>query len=297
MRAKFINEKFEEDSDPIKDLGIGLWGVREFDTFVEAAKFFVDAIQHLSKGMFTSREELKQYIIDMHNKKWYTGNKSLLRACKNYLDGFNGLYPPIYIKEMSDQYNKSSSKLIYIKELRDAVKNETKAREDSMYESLNEKFEEDSDPIYDLGIGIPYVFPDICKSILENDDLKLFFTVVYNKTALYTDNKSKSYFFHIYLNMPRTASFPDYCSNESLKEYVEDILFKKLNYKNIFIDVHLLGNFRHRFPDIDTDEKILSKTPTIYCDINFSIKEHIKENHIKVQRDHDNLNKLKIEIK
>lgn len=38
MRAKFVNEKFTEGGDPIKDMGIGVFVKRTFDTPEKAAK-------------------------------------------------------------------------------------------------------------------------------------------------------------------------------------------------------------------------------------------------------------------
>jgi len=38
MRAKFINEKFKENSDPIKDMGIGVNSVKEAKKFKEETR-------------------------------------------------------------------------------------------------------------------------------------------------------------------------------------------------------------------------------------------------------------------
>jgi hypothetical protein len=83
MRAKFINEKFEKDSDPIKDLGIGMIKFYR-NKFIEKGQ--MDSIEG-SKQYFASEDypqesftiyKILQYIVT-HN---ITGYEKLAKAAK-----------------------------------------------------------------------------------------------------------------------------------------------------------------------------------------------------------------------
>ena len=69
MRAKFIYEKFTQDSDPVKDLGIGLYAIHNFSTIKQAAKFLVDALQNI-----TGESDLKKFL-DLSNGGGYINSK------------------------------------------------------------------------------------------------------------------------------------------------------------------------------------------------------------------------------
>ena len=158
---------------------------------------------------------------------------------------------------------------------------------------VNEKFTEDSDPIHDMGIGIGNIFPEICKSILEEDKNKIFFTIHFIHSDIIYFDKSNKYII-IHLNIPKLHDQTEFHTNEALKNYIEKI-FKIKNYDNIFTEIHIQGKFLYYFIDVDTDEKILSRSPQIYCKINPTIK--IKDNYIEIQRDHRDLNVLKVNTK
>ena len=159
-------------------------------------------------------------------------------------------------------------------------------------EILYEKFSQDSDPVYDLGIGVAAAFPEICKSILEHDKHKLFFTVSYKAFGFYT--KLNKYFFQIYLNVPRVSSqFKEYHNNEILKKYVKDII-SKLGYESIFTDVIITGKFTYYHADYhaEDDTPISRESPNIYCSLNTNI--HINKKEIKAQRVGWDLDKINI---
>jgi hypothetical protein len=137
---KSVNEKFTEDSDPINDLGIGILHRRKFDTVKEAAEFYVEHINLLSKGMFKSKEDLKEYLSGI-GKGNYSETRSLLRAVKNFVDGYDGEFKNLVIKEI-DEWNK----LQYVIRLRNAIR--------EIFDFIDEAFTADSDPIRDMGIGI-----------------------------------------------------------------------------------------------------------------------------------------------
>lgn len=118
MRAKFIYEKFKQDSDPTKDMGIGLY-------YFDIEYFKTDDLKEEVKKE-SLEYKLEYEILDdysSYTKVRYTGTKSNL------------------IKLIKNTFYSSA-----IQQNIDAIKPIT--------ESLNEKFSENSsDPIKDLGIG------------------------------------------------------------------------------------------------------------------------------------------------
>lgn len=120
MRAKYIFEKFKEDSDPINDLGIGNY-------YFDIEYYTVYDLQNeLIKE--TNRYKIKFKIIketDTYTTVRYIGPKNnLLNFIKNEWNNY-----------------------IYAKEITNRIKHLSK--------SVNEKFKEHSDPIQDLNIGLP----------------------------------------------------------------------------------------------------------------------------------------------
>lgn len=152
-------------------------------------------------------------------------------------------------------------------------------------EHINEKFIEDSDPVHDMGVGVGSYFEKICKSLLENDKDKIFFTIQYMRNYK-VDNLE---YVRIHINEPRMNDFKDLQSNDALRNYIKEII-AGLNYNDIFIKIALEGKFKHYRVDIDEDYYLLSNVPQIYCFINPKIK--IKIRYCKFQRDHSDLNKI-----
>lgn len=120
-----INEKFEEDSDPIKDISIGIINVhKNFPSYKEAYKFLCKYII--------------PYIIGNDNIKSILNTEATQQAI---------IKPTIYMEIL--QYCKmyltvSGSKFdINGHDLRNYVQ----------YKKLRESFSEESDPIKDMGIG------------------------------------------------------------------------------------------------------------------------------------------------
>jgi len=69
MRAKLINEKFRQDSDPIHDLGIGI--KRKYDEEVE--DFIIDLCEKLGSAMEIYLPAKQR--VDLFNKVKYSGYK------------------------------------------------------------------------------------------------------------------------------------------------------------------------------------------------------------------------------
>jgi hypothetical protein len=124
MKAKFIYEVFTDDSDPIHDLGIGIYHEFNFNSAEEAFDFMYKVIPAVANVKNTK---------DIFNKKW---------------DGDNGvIHTPLY-KIINNYYLK------YVR-VNGRISNLLSLDFKEYLESkkLYEVFTENSDPIIDLGIG------------------------------------------------------------------------------------------------------------------------------------------------
>jgi len=144
MKAKFINEKFTEDSDPIEDMGIGAMQVRDFDTIRESAEFFINNIKVLTKGELFS-------LNDAEGKT--------LKYFYDFISGWGTEDIP-YISIRDIDYDIEMHRLKFLAEFMKMVYKITHTVAASTEESggncpwLSEKFIEDSDPIEDMDIGM-----------------------------------------------------------------------------------------------------------------------------------------------
>jgi hypothetical protein len=137
----WLNEKFVEDSDPIRDLGIGItyekikkWVYENVDP---KTPWTYEDLLFICAGL--SRFDFVQFLLENHEYN-ITELRKVYKDLKNNQINNNDNYDEAF-------------KLIrkYIKKWH-------------LGESLNEKFTEDSDPIHDMGIGIK---PKIEKFILK----------------------------------------------------------------------------------------------------------------------------------
>lgn len=110
----FIKEhlSFERNKSPFDSLKIGLKYKRHYKTFEEAAKVLLDNIKELSEGEWDTIEEFK--------KSWQ--EKNPLRFLKEYLEGFNGKYNPLFIEEDGYNFSNTSTKIGFLKSFRDALR-------------------------------------------------------------------------------------------------------------------------------------------------------------------------------
>jgi hypothetical protein len=136
-----LNEKFTEDSDPIKDMGIGAITVQLYPNFntklrkISSKRILYSKLSIKNFKKFVKDHNIVYKIIkDSDRYNWpavlFTGTKkAILEMCRDIFE-----WPESF----------------YIKQIE-------KGR---IKESVNEKFIEDSDPIHDLGIGVfaPKVF-------------------------------------------------------------------------------------------------------------------------------------------
>ena len=151
MRAKYIKEKFNDDADPIHDMGIGVASIREFETVEEAAETFVDNINILTKGIFKSSYDVMKYIVKRDMQGLKEGDPSILSECKTFLDGSKLGKPPLLIHELGGRFDRVTQRLQFLRDFKIAV--ERLVLKPSR-PKLQEKFVQDSDPIKDMGIGM-----------------------------------------------------------------------------------------------------------------------------------------------
>ena len=122
---EYINEKFTDESDPIRDLGIGLYAHRDFNSIKEIYDYMYNIIFIL----------LKIYNIrDIFNENFNGGNGIIKRELYEIINNYYIKY--ITLKGAKFPFN---SRLFL-----DHLQNK----------KLYEKFTDQSDPIHDMGIGM-----------------------------------------------------------------------------------------------------------------------------------------------
>jgi len=94
-----------------------------------------------------------------------------------------------------------------------------------------EKFIEDSDPIFDMGIGIANKIDNVIKSILLEDEDLLLFTV-----ELDIDNLI------IYFNSPKLRETRLILTKNDAINYCNKIVYDKLGLKKLFINPNADGS-------------------------------------------------------
>ena len=145
----YIVEKFTEDSDPIRDLGIGmLYKKRNFNTDEEAVDFMIEILPYILKT-----EKIPDDII-------YPKGHSNAFNFKYFKEvaGYITLYIDVLDKYPGNVFAKLHHKLLEMGYPKGKIK-----------ESLNEKFTEDSDPISDMNIGMDKLIEKFIKEELKND--------------------------------------------------------------------------------------------------------------------------------
>ena len=139
---KWINEKFTEKSDPVKDMGIGLFIVRDYVYAYDAAKFIVANLTAI-----IGTEEIPDDV-------YYTQPSKSEKSSDN-ARVFNGKYFPILRKFMV-LYVKHNGTIGNMNFLSNVLREIFDILEKMGYpkKTVNEKFTEGGDPIKDMKIGI-----------------------------------------------------------------------------------------------------------------------------------------------
>jgi len=148
MRAKSIYEKFTDDSDPIKDMGIGIYCEKRFKTKEEFISYLVSAFELITE------HKLDSYVFNEPgtNIRTYLYIK-LWKFLKKYKWRIN--HDPCDYLGWSTDFREKCKKFI----------------------KINEVFTDESDPIEDMGIGAILDFEKIAQKTIQNK------TLIGNKVA------------------------------------------------------------------------------------------------------------------
>jgi hypothetical protein len=163
---EYISEKFEEDSDPIYDLDIGGYS---FETIKPGAVFKVRP-EYKSYLALTSNKSGK-FISCPYGARLDKNDYLVVTQVIRYDNGYKDIhFKKFWNKEQSETYRKQfekiiknipweglNTRMIISKIMFDRRFEIIERGFDFLKESLNEKFEENSDPINDLGIGQKYL--------------------------------------------------------------------------------------------------------------------------------------------
>ena len=168
MRAHLIYEKFTDESDPIRDLGIGV-----------SDELIKKYISSLGLGSFPKENYLwicakegktsyVKYLIDNGENVHEYDDVAFRWACKfGHVETVKAL-----LDAGANIHAFSDEGIHYARALEDKTLYKMimkyKRRKNKIKESLNEKFTDDSDPIKDMGIGIKYAIKDF----VENHDTR-----------------------------------------------------------------------------------------------------------------------------
>lgn len=143
---RHINEKFSQESDPIKDLGIGaLYKKQNFRSQDEMWNFLYEIIP-----IVLNIKDIKELL---PNKYEYGLNNNYAWKYSEYIDKYillNGELPPMRFQGFKEYI---------IKRLK---------KEGKLKECINEKFTQNSDPISNLNIGIKAKLLNWLKEYSEN---------------------------------------------------------------------------------------------------------------------------------
>lgn len=131
----WINEKFKEESDPVRDMGIGIYHPAKYKTPERAARFVV---KHLTTIMGVDKlpsDIINKYnpdVVNVFNNAYWPSVKGFLMKCVLTSDGRREL--SFWSSVLKDMFQLLHA-MGYPKD-------------------VNEAFTEESDPIEDMGIGM-----------------------------------------------------------------------------------------------------------------------------------------------
>jgi hypothetical protein len=136
MRAKFIYEKFTEEADPIRDMGIGLYTKRNFDNGKDACKFIISILPIILRTKNIPKDIIQTQTYWTHPK----------------YDKRMDAYIEKYIWVKGEEFGWDEYSILH-KMLREMGFSESAKQR----KKLHEKFTEAGDPIADMGIGINHL--------------------------------------------------------------------------------------------------------------------------------------------
>lgn len=155
MKAKFINEKFQDESDPIKDMGIGMEKeIEKFKEFVNTDRNVIinldDDNNLLCWAAYYNKFDIVTYMINKGADINYRNVRALhFAACAN------NIKLGVYLVKCGADLNLAVKES---KELSSETKVGMKKIQDVLRKKVDEKFTGESDPITDLGIGMYQIY-------------------------------------------------------------------------------------------------------------------------------------------
>jgi len=244
-----INEKFSEKSDPIKDLGIGIFTTLNFDNKDDFLNFLINAIPAILQtpsipmDMLEGRGLIKEeYFFKIYD--YFTKYNTTFKR-----EPINGDSEVFFWPEMLR--NKLSK--MGFKRFNEAA--------------LYEKFIEKSDPIRDLGIG-SYKLQKICKDILNLDKKKKDLLI-----SIFAYKNKKS----IILNLKISTVIeeqPDLSKPISITEYKQYFIeiLKDLDYFHLFKNITVNRfNIEFYFKEKYKKNILVDTDPTYYSSIIYHV--------------------------
>ena len=253
MRAKFINEKFTQDSDPIADMNIGM--MHEIKLWMKSiGKLFQDKDNALIYSAKDGKLDFVEYLLaagaNLHVKNdgalQWASEKGYIKIVKVLLAAGADVHVD---NDGALKWASGNGHTKVVKVLKDHIAKEKRKK---VKESLNEKFtEDDSDPIADMNIG----FINFIKRARVEDGLLMPYeaSMKYFNSPDYT---SEAFFIFEFL-LQLLFEYPKYNKYEELN--FNDIFNKKLvdysmnsrhpNYLNLL----LIKNALEKFYDISID--------------------------------------------
>jgi hypothetical protein len=195
LLKEHINEKFEEDTDPIQDLGIGIFVKRSFKTREDMYEWIC---KHLVDILDPDRklDDILKDILDMPGKNGsFLGTKytnKLVNFVRTYLHVVDetptNIAPDPFHRFLKRKYPHIRS-----------WQYEGEGYYEGKEKQMNEKFIENSDPIQDLGIGLEKALLGMIKNIFlidqNNQDIE-HLTNEGNIQTIFNDGKMFSIEFY-----------------------------------------------------------------------------------------------------
>ena len=138
-----VNEKFTEESDPVRDMGIGVFYKKDFSSKTKFYNFLIKNLKYILRV-----DEIPSTLIVVNPR--YHGMIMKSKYYDKIIDYINS-YITINGEKIDGNY------LFNVKYFKHKLKDHIYVRTDPSEDPskfLSEKFTEDSDPIHDLGIGI-----------------------------------------------------------------------------------------------------------------------------------------------
>lgn len=186
MKAKYIYEKFTEDSDPISDLGIGITRILKKDHY-EIGRMFpsVSSKKYFGTGQWGNEMFAIYIFLDIILETLQYRYRKQSNINQEDID---------YAFERTKEYKLQRRELklfVNFEKVKEFLKDHYgfEINENNVTENLNEKFSEDSDPIHELGIGslgfLEKEYKEEARTSSSTGSKKFFGTPKYEREAFF----------------------------------------------------------------------------------------------------------------